>query len=53
MDLTRHPDEKICDPKIADTQGPALLAYNNSIFKKEDWDAIQFIGHSSKAKSTS
>ncbi|KAJ3531465.1 hypothetical protein NMY22_g8142 [Coprinellus aureogranulatus] len=53
LDFTHHPDTKICDPRIADTQGPALLAYNNSFFKDEDWDAIQFIGHSSKAKSTS
>jgi sacsin len=53
LDCRTHPQERILHPEISDTQGPAVLAYNNSVFKKEDWNAIQFIGHSSKTKSTS
>ena len=31
--------------------GPALMSYNNAPFKKEDWDSIQSLQRSGKAKN--
>ena len=31
--------------------GPALLSYNNTPFKKEDWESIQSLQQSGKAKN--
>ena len=31
--------------------GPALLSYNNAPFKKEDWESIQSLQQSGKAKN--
>ena len=31
--------------------GPALMSYNNAPFKKEDWDSIQSLHQSGKAKN--
>ena len=32
-------------------QGPALMSFNNAPFKKEDWDSIQSLQQSGKAKN--
>ena len=32
-------------------QGPALMSFNNAPFKKEDWDNIQSLQQSDKAKN--
>ncbi|KAJ2928408.1 hypothetical protein H1R20_g8671, partial [Candolleomyces eurysporus] len=53
LDCRKHPAERICDPSIADTQGPALLAFNNAKFLQEDWVALQNISKSSKREDTS
>ena len=31
--------------------GPALMSYNNALFKKEDWESIQSLHQSGKAKN--
>ncbi|KAJ2918885.1 hypothetical protein MD484_g1553, partial [Candolleomyces efflorescens] len=53
LDCRRHPSDRICDQRIADTQGPALLAFNNARFLEEDWVALQNISKSSKREDTS
>ncbi|KAJ2918884.1 hypothetical protein MD484_g1554, partial [Candolleomyces efflorescens] len=53
LDCRKHPSESICDPRIADTQGPALLAFNDANFLPEDWAALQMISKSSKRDDTS
>ncbi|KAF9267247.1 hypothetical protein L218DRAFT_895575 [Marasmius fiardii PR-910] len=40
-------------PRLAETQGPALLAYNNSEFLDEDWKALRTVHSSSKRSDTS
>ena len=32
-------------------EGPALLSYNNAAFKKDDWESIQSLQNSRKAKN--
>ncbi|KAJ7471857.1 hypothetical protein FB451DRAFT_1251196 [Mycena latifolia] len=44
---------KLVDPKLATTQGPSLLAYNDALFSDDDWDALQSIHRSSKKTDTS
>ncbi|RXW22303.1 hypothetical protein EST38_g3550 [Candolleomyces aberdarensis] len=53
LDCCKHPTERICHPSIADTQGPALLAFNNAKFLPDDWVALQIISKSSKREDTS
>ena len=37
--------------KLSRFYGPALMSFNNAPFKKEDWDSIQSLHESSKAKN--
>ncbi|KAF7361321.1 BTB domain-containing protein [Mycena sanguinolenta] len=53
LDARSHGTETLIDPKLAATQGPSLLAYNDSLFSDSDWDALQSIHRSSKKEDTS
>ncbi|KAF6756631.1 hypothetical protein DFP72DRAFT_810196 [Ephemerocybe angulata] len=53
LDCRKHPSRNLCDSKLAETQGPALLAFNNASFTADDWTALQRINKSSKEEDTS
>ncbi|KAJ7131720.1 hypothetical protein C8R43DRAFT_1133662 [Mycena crocata] len=53
LDARTHETARLVDPKLAATQGPSLLAYNDALFSDEDWDALQSIHRSSKKTDTS
>ncbi|KAF6749160.1 hypothetical protein DFP72DRAFT_1143529 [Ephemerocybe angulata] len=53
LDCRQHPARKLYNAKLTDTQGPALLAYNNASFTEADWKALQNINKSSKVEDTS
>ncbi|KAH8096582.1 hypothetical protein BXZ70DRAFT_323958 [Cristinia sonorae] len=53
LDHRTHAADNILSPKLAEAQGPALLAYNNAIFRSDDWEALQNINESSKRTDTS
>jgi hypothetical protein len=38
---------------LASTQGPALLAYNDALFKDEDWESLKHAFESSKSDDSS
>jgi len=50
LDESTHPVGELLDPKgrLAQYQGPALLAYNNAIFKDEDFKSLSRLGDSLK-----
>ncbi|XP_022102271.1 sacsin-like [Acanthaster planci] len=48
FDRTEHPRDQLCSGKLAEFQGPALCAYNDASFTKEDWKNIQHPEYSSK-----
>ncbi|KAK0447435.1 uncharacterized protein EV420DRAFT_1713851 [Desarmillaria tabescens] len=48
LDLRKHSTDTLFDDKLAGTQGPSLLAYNDALFTQEDWEALQSIHRSSK-----
>lgn len=48
-----HPTDNLLHPDLAEFQGPALLAYNNSQFEERDFDSLSRIGDSEKAKDLS
>ena len=48
LDLTQHEAEFLIHPDVAKYQGPALYAWNNSVFDDEDWEGILDIGISRK-----
>jgi sacsin len=37
IDERTHPADQIINPKLAQYQGPALLAYNNAVFTDADF----------------
>ncbi|TDL27706.1 hypothetical protein BD410DRAFT_325666 [Rickenella mellea] len=49
LDLRSFPTDRLIDPVLSPSQGPALLATNNELFKADDWKAIRAINDSSKA----
>jgi sacsin len=53
LDTRSHGTQTLVDPKLATTQGPSLLAYNDALFSENDWDALQSIHRSSKKTDTS
>jgi sacsin len=53
LDHRTHSTDHLCHPDLADTQGPALLAYNDAVFEKADWEHIRSIQNSSKKTDTS
>ena len=40
-DKTEHSSDGLCSAELREFQGPALYAYNDAIFKEEDWKSIQ------------
>ncbi|KAJ7578449.1 hypothetical protein C8J56DRAFT_967961 [Mycena floridula] len=53
LDSRQHLRRSLFSEKLSDTQGPALLAFNDSLFSPADWDALQSIHRSSKKADTS
>ncbi|KAF6756618.1 hypothetical protein DFP72DRAFT_893244 [Ephemerocybe angulata] len=53
LDYRTHPDGRLRDPRLSETQGPALLAFNNATFAENDWTALRSISASSKKEDTS
>jgi sacsin len=52
LDWRTHPTGTVAFPKLAQFQGPALLAYNSASFTDSDLRAIQRIGDSSKRETS-
>ncbi|KAJ7172036.1 hypothetical protein C8R46DRAFT_1190033 [Mycena filopes] len=50
LDMRCHPTKTLVDVELAHSQGPALLAVNNSCFTARDWVAIRTIHNSSKTQ---
>ncbi|KAJ7749524.1 hypothetical protein DFH07DRAFT_942043 [Mycena maculata] len=50
LDLRIHASKSLVDPDLVHSQGPSLLAINNSLFTSRDWDAIRTIHNSSKTQ---
>lgn len=48
LDRRNHGTESLLSDKLAQWQGPALLAYNDAIFSEEDFVSISRIGGSGK-----
>ncbi|KAJ7058193.1 hypothetical protein C8F01DRAFT_1149905 [Mycena amicta] len=53
LDNRTHGTDSLLHAKLAEAQGPALLAYNDALFSEHDWDALQSIHRSSKTQATS
>lgn len=50
LDQSHYPDGSLLGPKMAQWQGPALLAFNDAVFSSSDLHAISRIGQDSKMK---
>ena len=54
-DLSTLPAELVLDSsvhnKLNEFRGPALMTFNDAPFKKEDWESIQNLQQSGKAKN--
>jgi hypothetical protein len=48
LDRNSYPTVTLLDPRLAAWQGPALLAYNDAVFQKQDFESISRIGDSRK-----
>lgn len=48
LDRRNHGTESLLSDKLAQWQGPALLAYNDAVFSEEDFVSISRIGGSGK-----
>lgn len=48
IDRRHHAAESLYHEPLAEWQGPALLAFNNSQFSEEDFESISRIGDSKK-----
>ncbi|KAI9047124.1 hypothetical protein LZ554_008578 [Drepanopeziza brunnea f. sp. 'monogermtubi'] len=53
LDERSHPAEDLMHPKLAQYQGPALLAYNNAVFSDTDFQSLRSIGDSQKVNDGS
>jgi hypothetical protein len=53
LDSRTHRTDSLYHHDLADAQGPALLACNDALFSKTDWEAVQTIYESSKVTDTS
>ncbi len=53
LDRRSHSRDKLYHPGLAETQGPALLAFNDGVLRKEDWEALSSMHDSSKANDES
>ncbi|KAI3696119.1 hypothetical protein L1987_79128 [Smallanthus sonchifolius] len=48
LDRRYHATSSLLSPKLAQWQGPSLLAYNNAVFTEDDFASISKIGGSGK-----
>jgi sacsin len=53
LDTKTHITTDILHPDLAEYQGPALLAYSDSMFTEEDFGSLSRIGDSRKASDMS
>ncbi|KAF7297128.1 BTB domain-containing protein [Mycena indigotica] len=53
LDTRNHGTTTLVHDKLGDTQGPALLVFNDAFFSESDWDALQSIHRSSKKTDSS
>ncbi|KAA1478287.1 hypothetical protein DENSPDRAFT_663492 [Dentipellis sp. KUC8613] len=53
LDRRNHATQHLYTPILVDTQGPALLAYNDAGFSEADWEGIRTIHQSSKSNDSS
>ncbi|XP_038062187.1 sacsin-like [Patiria miniata] len=52
-DKSQHPSHRLWSETLKDFQGPALYAYNDATFQKQDWYNIQHPEQSGKLKDLS
>ncbi|KAJ7578057.1 hypothetical protein C8J56DRAFT_869498 [Mycena floridula] len=50
LDRRTHPNSSLVDPSLCYSQGPALLAFNDTLFSDSDWDALRKINNSNKTQ---
>lgn len=48
LDRRTYPTTELIDPALECYQGPALLLYNDSVFKPSDFDSLRSLGKSGK-----
>ena len=48
LDAREYGVKSLLDPALEETQGPSLLAVNDSVFQETDWKALQTIHGSNK-----
>lgn len=53
LDRRDHPRDLLYQRGLAEMQGPAFLAYNDEVLRKEDWDALKSMHDSSKVNDES
>jgi hypothetical protein len=53
LDHRSHSRDKLYHPGLAETQGPALLAFNDGVLQMKDWEALSSMHDSSKANDES
>ena len=53
LDCRVHPPAKLCGTALDQTNGPALLAFNDAEFSTEDWKGILTVYKSSKRRDIS
>lgn len=53
LDWRHHGTKDLYHPYLANTQGPALLAFNDALIQENDWEALKSIHQSSKVTDTS
>ncbi|KAJ7074064.1 hypothetical protein C8F01DRAFT_1099109 [Mycena amicta] len=53
LDLRTHPNQTLVDANLRTSQGPALVATNDTFFTEQDWKAISNLHSSSKTADES
>ena len=48
LDTSSHPDSPVLVDGLSEYQGPALLAYNDALFSKKDFQSLTSLGDSQK-----
>jgi sacsin len=48
LDTENYGKESLMNSKMTVLQGPALLSFNNSVFKEDDYKSLQNLGDSQK-----
>ena len=50
IDNRKHRSDSLDNKKLAEYQGPALIAANDAVFTEKDWEGIQQLQDSVKAE---